>query len=99
MRGRRLFFLLCVMTDSHASCEHSKKSTLSGRIRLREKCLQAKFFGMARNERVRDRQHKKNAGKPAQVFLIDTTSIEVYSFISEVPLHSTTGMQRDSIFY
>ena len=40
-----LSFVLWVMPAAHASREHSKKSTLSRRIRLREKCLQAKFSG------------------------------------------------------
>ena len=35
--------VLWVMYTARASRDHSKKSTLSGRIRLREKRLQAKF--------------------------------------------------------
>ena len=36
-------FVLWVMPAARPSREHSKKSTLSGRIRLREKCLHVKF--------------------------------------------------------
>ena len=36
-----LSFVLWVMPAARASRDHSKKSTLSGRIRLREKCLQS----------------------------------------------------------
>ena len=38
-----LSFTLVVMPAAHASRDHSKKSTLRDRIRLREKCLQLRF--------------------------------------------------------
>ena len=40
-----LSFVLRVVSAARASRDHSKKSTLRERIRLREKCLQAKFCG------------------------------------------------------
>ena len=43
-----LSFVLVVMPAAHASRDHSKKSTLRERNRLREKCLQAKFSGRRR---------------------------------------------------
>ena len=40
-----LSFVLWVMPAARASRDHSKKSTLRERNRLREKCLQVKFYG------------------------------------------------------
>jgi hypothetical protein len=45
--------MLWVMPAARASRDHSKKSTLRERIRLREKCLQAKFSVTAPDMRVR----------------------------------------------